>query len=257
MSAKRIQPKNLIFSISNENIKDLTSKIDDLTKVDQKVILDMNEENTLFYSLAGGTNVNAFKSHVFESSDYFEGKISLEEPLKFIFTDAKKFHKVLSHFKDFDEEVKVKIVYNDDFFGERILLKNSKLKLEVAGALPHTLGQSVTLEQIQANMDVEKSNFSFKLNSKDFDKIKKLSQINKENEYYELIVRNNTVIIGESDWTLDVDEIESPNDKLSFPKKFFNTIKIAEDDIEVFCFNHFILVITEDTNLMITTELTV
>lgn len=261
MTTKRITPKNLIFTIPNKNVKDLTSKIDDLTKIDEKIILDLNNENILFYSLAGGVNINAFKSHILKTNEYFNGNINLDENLKFIFTKAKKFYKILSHFKDFDEDVKAKIVYNDEFIGERFLFKNSKLKLEVSGALPNTISQSVSLEQIQKNMNLDKANFSFILNKNNFEKVKKLSSVDLDNKYYDLIIKNNKVILGEtssnSPWALEVDEIESPNDKLSFPKQYFNTIKIDENDIRIHCFNHFILVITENTNLMITTELTV
>jgi len=261
MTTKRITPKNLIFTIPIENVKDLTSKIDDLTKIDEKVILNIDNENSLFYSLAGGKNINAFKSHILKTNEYFDDNINLNENLKFIFTKAKKFFKILSHFKDFDEDVKAKIIYNDEFIGERFLFKNSKLKLEVSGALPHTVEQSASLDQIKNNMNTDKANFSFTLSKKNFEKIKKLSGVDIDNKYYDLIVKNNVVLMGEtsstSPWTLEIDEIESPNDKLSFPKQYFNTIKIDENDIEIYCFNHYILIMTDNTNLMITTELSV
>jgi hypothetical protein len=252
MATKRIVTQNLVFTINNSNIKDFANKIDDITRIDNQVIMTISKENILIYTVAGESKINAFKSHIIKTDQYFEGIKELEDEVKFIISDAKKFYKTISHFKDFEDDVKCKIVYNEDGMGEKILLKNSKLKLEVYG----TLGkfQKVSLEDIEKNMDIEKANFNFKMLDVDFDKIKKLSQIDKENEYYNIIIKENKVIIGEKSWTLELDEIEAPNDTLSFPKKYFNTIKMDNEKINIYVYNNFILIMNDDTNLMITTE---
>jgi hypothetical protein len=254
MATKRITTKNFIFSISEDNIKDFCSKIDDLTKIDNEVIITVDSNNTLMYTLAGKGKINAFKSHIMES-DYLNGSEKLEDKIMFFISDGKKFYKTINHFNDFEEPIKSKIVYNEDNIGEKILIKNSKLKFEVMGAFSNIT--SINVDDVEKNMDIDKSNFHFTLKKDDFNRIKKMSQIDKENEVYNLVVKDNKVIIGEKTWTLEIDEIDSPNDMLTFPKKYFNTIKIEDDDINVYVFDHFILVMNSTTNLMISTELTV
>lgn len=256
MANKRITTNNFIFTIPSEKLKKFTNWIDDLTKIDDKIMLNINDDKILLYSIVGKENVIAFKSHILNLKEYFIFKEKPDE-IKFIISDAKKFFKTLNHFKEFDEDVKVKLSYNEDGYGEKILAKNSKLKLETLGGLPASFSQNISIEQINKNMDVDKSNFYFRLSKVDFEKVKKLGSIDNSNEYYSLIVKDNKVIMGEKGWTLEVDQIESENEHVAFLKKYFNTIKTENEEFNVYVFPNFILVLDGDTNLMISTELTV
>lgn len=257
--AEKVTTYNFIFSLLPENLKKFTSNVEELTRIDEKMMMSFEENEVLMYSIAGDSSINAFKSHLFTIDDYFEYKNEIGTNVDFIFKDAKKAFKVLQHFKEFDEEVKIKMVYNEDGYGEKLLIKNSRLKLEVHGGLPAVFPQKVTISQLREKLDTSKSKFSFNINKQDFEKIKKLSSIDKDNEFYSITLKDNKVLIGENSWTLEVDEIESQNEQISFLKKYFNTIKLENDEenIKLYVFPNFVLIETQKFRLMISTEITV
>lgn len=255
MATKRITAKNFIFALENEKFKEFVDKVEDLTKISEKMMFQIQGDKILLYTIAGGRNIHAFKSHIFDLEEFTKKEA---EDLKFIFSDAKKVVKTLSQFKEYDDDVKGKIVYNEDGFGEKLLMKNEKLKLEVGGGLPVTFQQTVKLEDLEKNLNIDDANFRFTLKKEDFTKIKKLGTIDNENEFYSLIVKNNKVIFGESSWTLEVDELESQNEQVSFQKKYFNTIQYKnEDDVKIYVFSNKVLINGNYTNLMISTELNI
>jgi hypothetical protein len=257
MATKRISTRNIVGYSTVSQLKNFLDKIKDLCNINEdKINIKLGPEKILCYSLAGkDKNIHAFKSYILNKEDLFETDKGFKEEVTFLLKGGKKFEKNVRNFIDFEEGIDSKFVYNEDGYVEKILLKNPKLKLETAGILG-VKSQDINIEQIQSAMNIDQANFSFKLHEKDFLKVKKMSQIENDNDIYTLTIKDNQVYMGETRWNLLVGETEYQNDRITFPKKFFNTINFNEsDETMIYVFSTYLLILSENTNLMITIEL--
>jgi len=243
------------FIMSVEQLKDFIKKLDDLTDINEKVIMKFDSNNLLIFTTEGKEkDIHAFKSHILSLKDDF---VTCDEPkdtIKFIINDGKKLLKNLDIYLTFTDHIHFKMVYNEDGFGEKLMMKNDKLKLDVQGSL--SMAFDINIEQIKSTMDIEKSIYSFDMTEDDFLKVKKMSTVEKDNDVYKLLVKDNKVYIGENRWNLLVGEVSHQNTHISFPKKYFNTIVFEEKSAKLYIFETFILFLGKESNLMITIEIT-
>lgn len=247
---------DIVFELNKDQLKLLINKIEDLTDINEKILLKFDPENLLIYTFDGiEKDIHAFKSYIFSNKEFFSDINPVENIIKFILLDGKKITKTLDIFQTFDENITFKLIYNEDGYGEKLMVKNSKLKLDIIGGLSNTFKQDISLEQIKDIMDPTKSNFYIKLLESDFVKIKKMSSIEKDNDIYYLKIKDKQVFLGETRWNLLIGETDYINDQIKFPKKYFNTINFDEDSITLYIFETFLLVLGKESNLMITVEL--
>jgi len=100
--------------------------------------------------------------------------------------------------------------------------------------------------------------FSYNITKVDFDILKAKSSLEKTNEVYYLNVKENKVYMGENRSTIMVDEIVYDDSTICFPKKYFNTLNFEGlESMKIWVFETFVLALSETTNLLITTELSV
>jgi len=261
--AKRIVTKNNVFKMNvNEQLPLFLKMIQDLTQIDDRILFKFNNDKLLIYSMVGqDTNIHAFKSHIIDMCEIFSlVKNEFETDIKYTVKNAKKFFKSIQGLINYKEDIDLKLVYNEDNFGEKLMIKNSIYKREFAGDDPTVFKKDINIEAINDAMDTDLSSFSFKLTKDKYDHIKKESGIDTENEIYFLNVRDGAVSLGENSWELKVDEgVETIDSTISFPKKYFNSINFDKDidELTIWVFDMFILVIGENTNLMISIELTI
>jgi hypothetical protein len=258
--------KELSFKISSENLNNLINTLKDLSSIDKKCIFRIDSKNILIYSKVGeGNTINAFKSFVYNTKDLFMID-DFEETINFITNDAKEFYRKLQILNSFQQDNTGKIYYDslgDTFYAERIVMKcGTKLKLSFNGGDPKSINSKISVEAIKQTMNIEDSNFNFDLKSDDFDNIKKLASndieqdvfylntVNKDDKYY--------VSIGETVWDLTLSEIEY-DDKItiSFPKKYFKSITINDDTVKIYVFDNKIMVSSDNSDMLISTELSV
>ena len=68
----------------------------------------------------------------------------------------------------------------------------------------------------------------------------------------------NYVSIGEGTWDITVAETEyKKSSSLAFPKKYFKSINMVDGSARVYVFERMILVVTENSNLIISVEVSV
>ena len=244
------------FIMSVEQLKNLINKLDDLTDIDEKVIMKFDTDNLLiFTTVSKEKDIHAFKSHILSLKDDFVECEELKSEVKFIVKDGKKLLKNLDIYLTFNDHIHFKMMYNEDGFVEKLMMKNDKLKLDVVGSLSQIF--DINIEMIKSTMDIKKSIYSFDLTEEDFIKIKKMSTVEKDNDIYKLMVKDNKVYIGENRWNLLVSDVEQENTHISFPKKYFNTIVFEEKISKIYVFETFILYLGKESNLMITIEISV
>jgi len=263
--AKKISTSTITYKISLDTLELFLSKITDLTKLDNTVVMNFNDTDILLYSVVGKNldNIHAFKSHVLKTKDIFNTKDKLDRDVPFILTDSKRFTASILFFHKYmkaqgiDEELEFKLYYNEDFC-EKLLIKNSKSKEETPGGKPNYHTHRLSVEDIDGVMDTTLSDYSFILNQEDFKYIKAKTGIEKDNEVLFLNILDGKLSIGENRWDHNICDIEYDDVTISFPKKYFKCINYDKDEnMTIYSTERYLLIVGGNTNLLISIELSV
>lgn len=263
--AKRIKTSIVTYKINKESLSDFISKSLDLTKIlskeeDNKIVMKVNMKNVLLYSSVGqGNDIHSFKSYSYNTEEFFSNKKDLENDLVMIIGSAKKFARNIKIFLDFDDnDIDFKLTYNEDNYVEKLLIRNSKLNLDIAGSDPRALKFDMDIELIKEAMNPDNSLYNFNLTKEDFTRIKKMGLVEIDNDILYLTIKEKKITIGETKWQLDLGEIEEDDSTISFPKRYFNSINFTtETEMKVYVFDSFLMILGDNTNLLVSTEFSI
>jgi len=233
-------------------------KIKDLLSIDNEILIKINKDKTLLYSIVGEKmNVNAFKSFIFDTNEVFSFNDEIEGEIRFIITQGKKFESTLKNYLDYEEDLLCEFFMNDDTYADNLKLKNKTLRLSIGGGDVRGMNTTIDIEKINSTINKDNIDFKFSLDSASFDKIKKISAIDNENDILTLNVYENKLTIGENSWDIKICDIEHEDLMITFPKKYFKSITFTDDTNDVFVFDTFLLIDNLNTNLLIALEMTV
>ena len=99
------------------------------------------------------------------------------------------------------------------------------------------------------------SKWSFKVESSEFQDIKKLCSINSDGKVVHLNVDSQKVILSEtSTWEFEVDKVDVTDRHLMFNKTFLPSINDSGDSVQFFVFETFLLTKNDQSHLMISFE---
>lgn len=252
------------YKITLEKLESVIENIKDLTKLDKSIILKFDKNNLLLYSLVGkGMNIHAFKSHTLKIKDVFTSQIDLKNSIKYKIEDAKKFVTSMMVFIKYMQNQKISdtlefsLTYQENFIVEKLTIKNKKSKEITPGEKPAP-NQDIDIDQIQEVMNIDLSSYSFDLSKEDFNYIKSKTVIEKENDILYLNVKDNQVTIGETRWEHNICGIEYEDSIISFPKKYFKCINYDKENVmKIYVTETYLMIIGENTNLLISIELTI
>ena len=249
---------NLKFSMSLAQMTFFLDKVHDLLSIDDEILLKINNDNILLYSIVGEKmNVNAFKSFIFKTNEIFSFANDIPKEIRFIITAGGKFESTLKNYLDYKEDIQCEFFMNDDTYADNFKFKNSKLKLSINGGDVRGMNTTIDIEKINKTLNKDNIDFKFALDKNSYAKIKKIASIDAENDILYLNIRDKKLTIGEHGWDLQICEIDHDDLSITFPKKYFKSITFSEDEINVYVFDTFILVDNLNTNLLIALELTV
>lgn len=257
----------LSFSLKKESLSQLIEVLKDLSKLNDKILFKIDQKNTLIYSTVGNGNaINAFKNFIFNTNDIFKGLGEFDETIHYIVKSGKQLCNTLRIISSFDTDVTGKIFFDkigDKTFSDRLYFKvGSKLRQNFYGGDPTSMNINIGINDIKKIANVDDADYSFDLSSDDFDKIKKLSSNDDViNIYYLNVYEKNEkyfISIGEGSWDITVSETNYSNpSSLAFPKKYFKSINMVNDKVTIYVFQNMILAVTENSNLLISIEITV
>lgn len=246
------------LSMTLDQLKFFAEKIHDLLAIDDEILLKIDKENILLYSIVGEKmSVNAFKSFIYKTEEVFTFETELDKEIRYIITNGKKFESSLKNFYDYGEDLKCELYMNDDTYADNFKFKSSKLKLSFNGGDLRAINTSIDIEKINKTIDKNNIDFKFALDLNSFTKIKKIMAIDLDNDILTLNIIDNVLKIGENNWDLKICDVEHDDLSITFPKKYFKSITFTEETIDVFVFDTFILIDNQNTNLLIALELTV
>ena len=246
------------FTMSIEQMDFFLDKVHDLLSIDNEILLKINKDKTLLYSIVGEKmSVNAFKSFIYNTNELFTFDDELEKEIRFIITKGSKFENVLKNYMDYDENIKCEFFMNDDTYADNFKLSNSKLNLNIGGGDIRGMNTTIDIEKINSTLNKDNIDFQFILDKNSYAKIKKIGAIDNENDILYLHIKDNKISIGEGGWDLKIDEVEHEDLSISFPKKYFKSITFTEDTINIYVFDTFLLVDNKNTNLLIALELSI
>lgn len=258
----------LSFVIKKKNLLQLIEILKDLSRLNDKVLIKIDQENTLIYSLVGGTNsVSAFKNFIFKTEEIFSNIGDFDETINYIIKSAKQMFRTLQIISSFDSDVDGSIFFDtisDAVYADRINLKvGKKLRQNFYGGDPISMNTRINIDQIKSLTRLENALFDFELKDEDFDKIKKLSSPDEVTNIFYLNVFDNgedkySVSVGEGPWDIVVAETDyRVASSTAFTKKYFKTINMVNGSARVYLFDAMLLVVTENSNLLISNEVTV
>jgi len=247
------------FSMSLQQLNFFLDKIHDLLSIDDEILIKINKDKILLYSLVGEKmSVNAFKSFIYNTNEIFTFKDLIENEIRFIITNGSKFENTLKNFIDFNESLNCEFFMNDDIYADNFKIRNSKLKLSINGGDIRSMNTSIDIEKINNTLNKDNIDFKFVLDKNSYAKIKKIASIDNENDILILSIIDKNLTIGETNnWDLKICEIEHDDLSITFPKKYFKSITFTEDENNVYVFDTFLLIDNQNTNLLIALELSV
>lgn len=282
--AKR-ETKKLEFVITIEKLELFISKLTDLSAIDDFVVMKLNNEDTIIYSAAYTGNNNgsrtkenilAFKNFIFKTEDIFTINTKIDTEINFIIKETKKTIKNIRNFMDLgmDELIKCRLSYdelNGFQFGDSLMFKNSKLKLDFPGGSPLDSDVNISKDLIEKAATKSKVEVKFVLSKDDYDKAKKMSYIEKDNEIIYFTIYENELRVGENRWSLKlqdyqyVEEIKDANDVVigtkelelsaSIHKKYFKTITCGDEGINVDIYATHLLLNNNESTLLISRQM--
>lgn len=255
--------KELSFKITTENLEGFINTLKDLSGIDKKCIFKIDSKNTLIYTKVGeGNSINAFKSFIYKTKDLFNIE-DFEETINYISNDGKEMARKLQILNSFGESVSGKFYFDklgDEYYTERISIKaGTKLKLNFGGGDPTHSNSMISVGIIRDTMNTENSNFSFDLNSEDFQNIKRLASTDADIDIFYLNTKEKDgkcfVSIGENSWDLTLSEISFDKSiTISFPKKYFKSITMGKTGCKVYVFDNKLMISNENSDMLISTE---
>jgi len=245
------------FNIKKEKFADFIDKLEDLCKIDDTLKFKIDSSNILIYSMLGGNVMLAFKNYLLQTNDYFDIS-DIDFTIDLIIPDCKKFVKNLNFLSNSDK-LTFEIQYKESQDDENIMVARSlqlvggKLKInwicgenyEMRDINKTTLAQRLNLKNRKWSFSVEKSDFS---------DIKKLSSINSSKVMNINVIEGKVILSESSAWELQIATIENRTSNLILNKRFLSCIDDSLEMVEFSMFDSFILVKTQETNLMLSYE---
>jgi len=246
------------LKIKPDNFPLFISKIEDISSIDDLVRIKIDGENILMYSMLGSGNVMlAFKNYLLKTKDFFDiGDV--DYTIDLVIPNAKKFVKNLAFIRDMDK-VTFEINYKEDdddsslYMGRFFTLTSGKFKISWMCGEAYSI-REITKQSLKLRLNPSDKKWSFNITNKDYLDIKKLSSINSD-RIISMDISNGIVTFSEkSSWTLEVDSIENRNANLILNKRFLSCINDKMESIEFCIFENFMLIIDNDSNLMLSFE---
>ena len=246
------------FTMSLNQLTFFLDKVHDLMSIDDQILLKITNENILLYSIVGEKmNVNAFKSFIFKTNEIFSFDTEIPTEIRFIINNGGKVETTLKNYLDYKEDIKCEFFMNDELYADNFKLKNSKLRLGINGGDVRGMNTTIDIDKINKTLNKYNIDFKFSLDKNSYAKIKKIAAIDNDNDILTLIIDENKLKIGEGNWDLEICDIDHDYLSISFPKKYFKSITFAENEINVYVFDTFLLIDNLNTTLLIALELSI
>jgi hypothetical protein len=245
------------FKINTDKINDLIDKISDLSTIDSTLRIKIDSDNILMYSTLGGSVMLGFKNYLLNTKEYLDignneylydivvvNSVNLVKNLNFI-KDEKNLKLVLTCKKSPDDD-EIMFARSLQFLGGRIKI------ISICGERAELRDINKTV--LAQRLNLKNKKWSFSLTREQYRDIKKLSSIN-SNKIVNINVVDGLVTISEtSAWEMEIGEIETKKGSLILNKRFFKSIDGDNDEIQFNMFETFILIKTENSNLMLSYE---
>lgn len=245
------------FIIKPEMFKDFIDKLEDLCKIDDTIKVKIDNDNIFMYSMLGTNVMLAFKNYLINTREYFEYTDDLDFSINLVIVNSKKFVKNLDFIRD-SEKITFEISYKESQDDELIMNARSvqivggKLKVNwISGE--HYEVKDINKNVLKQRLDLNNRKWFFKINRQEFNDVKKLSNINSDRIININITEGRVVLSEKAAWEMEIDSIDSRTSNLMLNKRFLSCINDSEQ-IEFSIFETFMLIINDNSNLMLSFE---
>lgn len=273
--------KKFEFVLTKDALVSFVEKIDDLSIIDNYIVIKIDKENILLYSVATDPEdknkkiILAFKSFSFKTDEIitFTKNSELDEQIIYILKDAKKTIRNLKMFFEYDDIINCSLTYdklNDLYFCDNFNLKNKKIKQNFGGGTPMDSNFRINLQSIKDKSTADLMELKFNISKNDFTQAKKMSLIETENDVIYFFLRGKELSVAENRWALTIDdnftydrkksELENEIDidtdvNVCIPKKYFRTATCEDSGLDIEIYRSHILINNDKSNLMIARQM--
>lgn len=238
---------NLSFKI--EKLNDFIDAISDLTKINNDIMIKIDNEYIMLYSCVGGksgSDIISFKSYELKTHEIFNITLpSKDSVFSYIITSASKFVKNVSAINAL-VEVKVSLSYSKNkngVFGiKQIKFSDGRLTYTDVSGIDDLISFSITRELLYETVDVDNSELSFKMSGSDMGDIKKLSKNNSKKSISIKIKDKKLYATEIGVWNLLInDNIDFQDKEYSFNKDILKSLEYKKPQLDFVVFPSFLM----------------
>jgi len=245
------------MTMSKDVLTDFLVKVQDVAKTNTTMKIVFDEDKITLYAFALRSKSVckvSFMDTYTDKGDLFLPKNPKEfsKKLEMVIEDAKKFVKKMAFYRN-SEKVTIVVGYRQTSTGVNHIVwmkvKDKKLKMTLTMQELH-LVWNIPKEKIISKIQ-QTPNFVFNVDIETLNDVKKLSQLNAENEVMSMRVMDNIAFFEEEGrWEMEIGEIQNNEEPVSglhvnFGKKHFNNLENSNNTL-VKAFDDFLLI--EKTN---------
>lgn len=249
--------EKLTFELNPDIISTFQSDLNNLAKVSDELKLKIYEDEVMIYAKAGPKRtVHAFKSYIYDKSDFMINESDIDMKADFIIINSRNFARCLDIVTKKDNPIGIKIEqYKEEQVAHRLYVTDNKINLDFLGGNYLEI-RDFDIDEVRDNMNINLADFSFELNKEDYEEIKKLASLNK-NDVVNFRIRKGNIEFFDTRWKIKVGEVDDYEDmEWTFDIKYFKTINHSEN-LNIYVFNQSLLIKQENEIYMIALQLSI
>lgn len=241
--------EKLNLSFKKDKITTFIDCISDLTKINNDIMVKIDNEYIMLYSCVGGksgSDIISFKSYELKTHDILNISLpSNDITFSYIITSANKFVKNLTTLNAL-VDIKVAISYSkgksDVYSIKQISFFDGRLKYSDVSGIDDLISFSITRDLLYQTIDLDNSELSFKMTGSDMSDIKKLSK-NNSKKSISLKIKDKKLYASEIGvWNLLISENIDFNDKeYSFNKDILKSLEYKKPYLDFVVFESFLM----------------
>lgn len=253
-----MEVNKLIFELNPDIVDTFQSDLNNLAKVSDELKIKIYDDEVMIYAKAGPKRtVHAFKSYIYDRDKFMINQSDENLKMDFIIINSRNFARILNIITKKGNPIGFKIEqYEAEQVAHRLYISDNKIDLDFLGGNYLEI-RDFDIEEVRDNMDVDLADFNFELNKEDYEEIKRLASLNK-NDVVNFRIRKGNIEFFDTRWNIKVGEVDDYEDmEWTFDIKYFKTINNNNKNLNIYVFNQSLLIKQDNEIYMIALQLAI
>lgn len=269
-----MKKEELKMTLKSDKLDEFRSIISDTIKINKKFLIKLEGDKLLIYSMDNsGNQTLAFKVYSFDIDDFFElendeivdeftqgefdeNSEDTKLDINWVIENGSVLNKKLDFYSN--KDIKCKLFLRDvkeQVFVRNVNMTDGKFKMSIVGGEANEDLKIIDYDTLNKLLDYSKSDNNVEIPTIEFNDAKKLSFIDTDEENICFSLRDNSVILSQTNWELKVNESDyTGNKNYIFNKKYLKSINPKSDIITLYGFPNFVLFQEGNERFMVSYE---